>query len=135
MKTSYGVIGAVVTGLLVCSSVENGVRHFSSPRDAARERLAATLAVLVVGVWGGMHYPSIVVISDAEGQAIANHVNQNAMQRLHGRQEVLAPARVQLRREMRGASSSSFDAPSSSYEQDRRAISDCAAALRKALVR
>jgi len=35
-------------------------------------------------VWGGMHYPSTVTISDAEGEAIANYVNLNAMQRLHG---------------------------------------------------
>jgi hypothetical protein len=35
-------------------------------------------------VWGGMHYPSTVAISDAEGEAIANYVNQNSMQRLHG---------------------------------------------------
>ena len=33
-------------------------------------------------VWGGMHYPSTVAISDAEGEAIANWVNQNSMQRL-----------------------------------------------------
>jgi hypothetical protein len=32
-------------------------------------------------VWGGMHYPSTVAISDAEGAAIANYVNQNFMQR------------------------------------------------------
>ncbi len=32
-------------------------------------------------VWGGMHYPSTVAISDAEGEAIATYVNQNAMQR------------------------------------------------------
>jgi hypothetical protein len=38
-------------------------------------------------VWGGMHYPSTVAISDAEGEAIANFVNQNAMQRRHGRDE------------------------------------------------
>jgi hypothetical protein len=31
-------------------------------------------------VWGGMHYPSTVGISDLEGQQIANYVNQNAMQ-------------------------------------------------------
>lgn len=31
-------------------------------------------------VWGGMHYPSTVAISDAEGEAIANYVNQNFMQ-------------------------------------------------------
>jgi hypothetical protein len=35
-------------------------------------------------VWGGMHYPSTVAISDAEGEAIAYYVNQNSMQRLHG---------------------------------------------------
>ena len=33
-------------------------------------------------VWGGMHYPSTVQISDGVGQAIANYVNQNSMQRL-----------------------------------------------------
>jgi len=32
-------------------------------------------------VWGGMHYPSTVRISDAEGQAIANYINRNAMQK------------------------------------------------------
>jgi hypothetical protein len=31
-------------------------------------------------VWGGMHYPSTVAISDAEGEAIANYVNANSMQ-------------------------------------------------------
>jgi membrane-associated phospholipid phosphatase len=31
-------------------------------------------------VWGGMHYPSTVVISDAEGEAIANYVNRKSMQ-------------------------------------------------------
>jgi len=31
-------------------------------------------------VWGGMHYPSTVIISDAMGEAIANYVNQNSMQ-------------------------------------------------------
>ena len=36
-------------------------------------------------VWGGMHYPSTVAISDAEGEAIAVYVNLNSMQRLHGR--------------------------------------------------
>jgi membrane-associated phospholipid phosphatase len=33
-------------------------------------------------VWGGMHYPSTVEISDGVGQAIAHYVNQNSMQRL-----------------------------------------------------
>lgn len=32
-------------------------------------------------VWGGMHYPSTIQISDGVGQAIANYVNQNSMQR------------------------------------------------------
>jgi membrane-associated phospholipid phosphatase len=36
-------------------------------------------------VWGGMHYPSTIAISDALGQTIAGYVNQNSMQRLHGK--------------------------------------------------
>jgi hypothetical protein len=36
-------------------------------------------------VWGGMHYPSTVAISDAEGEAIARYVDGTSMQRLHGR--------------------------------------------------
>ncbi len=35
-------------------------------------------------VWGGMHYPSTVEISDAMGGAIARYVNRNSMKRLHG---------------------------------------------------
>jgi hypothetical protein len=35
-------------------------------------------------IWGGMHYPSTVEISDANGERIANYVNQHSMQRLHG---------------------------------------------------
>ena len=35
-------------------------------------------------VWGGMHYPSTAQISDAMGEAIAHHVNQQSMLRLHG---------------------------------------------------
>jgi hypothetical protein len=38
-------------------------------------------------VWGGMHYPSTVAVSDAVGEAIANYVNLNAMLRIHGRDE------------------------------------------------
>jgi hypothetical protein len=34
-------------------------------------------------VWGGMHYPSTVAISDAVGKAIARYVNRHAMQQLH----------------------------------------------------
>lgn len=36
-------------------------------------------------VWGGMHYPSTVDISDAVGEAIANDVHRHSMQRLHDR--------------------------------------------------
>jgi hypothetical protein len=32
-------------------------------------------------VWGGMHYPSTVVISDALGETIATYVNRSSMQR------------------------------------------------------
>jgi hypothetical protein len=35
-------------------------------------------------VWGGMHYPSTIAISDAEGEAIANYVNENSVQPLRG---------------------------------------------------
>ena len=35
-------------------------------------------------VWGGMHYPSTVALSDAVGEAIADYVNRNAIQGLHG---------------------------------------------------
>jgi hypothetical protein len=35
-------------------------------------------------VWGGMHYPSTVKISDALGEAIAKYVNHHAMKRLRG---------------------------------------------------
>ena len=34
-------------------------------------------------VWGGMHYPSTIEISDAVGTAIANYVNQNFLQPRH----------------------------------------------------
>jgi hypothetical protein len=37
-------------------------------------------------VWGGMHYPSTVAISDAVGEAIANYVNKNSMQLLRDQQ-------------------------------------------------
>jgi hypothetical protein len=33
-------------------------------------------------VWGGMHYPSTVAISDAVGEAVADYVNGNSMQPL-----------------------------------------------------
>jgi hypothetical protein len=33
-------------------------------------------------IWGGMHYPSTVRISDALGEAIAEYVDRNGMQRL-----------------------------------------------------
>ena len=33
-------------------------------------------------VWGGMHYPSTVAISDAIGAAIADYVDANSMQSL-----------------------------------------------------
>lgn len=35
-------------------------------------------------VWGGMHYPSTVQISDGVGEMIADYVNRNSMQPLHG---------------------------------------------------
>jgi hypothetical protein len=38
-------------------------------------------------VWGGMHYPSTVEISDTVGEAVACYVNRNSMQRLRGGDE------------------------------------------------
>jgi hypothetical protein len=37
-------------------------------------------------VWGGMHYPSTVSVSDAVGEAIAAYVNANSMQLLRDQQ-------------------------------------------------
>ena len=37
-------------------------------------------------IWGGMHYPSTVAISDTVGEAIADHVNVNSMQLLRDRE-------------------------------------------------
>jgi len=37
-------------------------------------------------VWGGMHFPSTVAASDAEGEAVATYVDRNSMQRLRGPQ-------------------------------------------------
>jgi hypothetical protein len=34
-------------------------------------------------IWGGMHYPSTIAISDTEGAAIAEYVDATSMQRLH----------------------------------------------------
>jgi hypothetical protein len=34
-------------------------------------------------VWGGMHYPSTVAISDSVGEAIADYVEKNSVQRVH----------------------------------------------------
>ena len=36
-------------------------------------------------VWGGMHYPSTVAISDAVGEAIAGYVDASSMQSLRDR--------------------------------------------------
>jgi hypothetical protein len=36
-------------------------------------------------VWGGMHYPSTVEISSANGEAIARYIDLTSMQRLHGK--------------------------------------------------
>ena len=37
-------------------------------------------------IWGGMHYPSTVAVSDAVGEAIAGYVNANSMQLLRNQQ-------------------------------------------------
>jgi hypothetical protein len=35
-------------------------------------------------VWGGMHYPSTVSVSDAMGSAIAIYIDQTVMLRVNG---------------------------------------------------
>jgi hypothetical protein len=35
-------------------------------------------------IWGGMHFPSTIATSDAEGAAIATHVQANSMRPVHG---------------------------------------------------
>jgi hypothetical protein len=37
-------------------------------------------------IWGGMHYPSTIGISDAEGEAIANYINASSMQLIRDQQ-------------------------------------------------
>jgi hypothetical protein len=34
-------------------------------------------------IWGGMHYPSTVAVSDEVGEAIARYIERRAMQRRH----------------------------------------------------
>jgi hypothetical protein len=38
-------------------------------------------------VWGGMHYPSTIAISDAEGEAIADYIDGTSTQTLPGQQQ------------------------------------------------
>ena len=38
-------------------------------------------------IWGGMHYPSTVLVSDATGEAIAHYVDANSIQLLRDQQE------------------------------------------------
>ena len=35
-------------------------------------------------IWGGMHYPSTILVSDGVGEAIALYVNENSMRRVQG---------------------------------------------------
>ena len=52
-------------------------RTYSNLLDARSDRNRAR-------VWGGMHFPTTVTISDRVGEAIATYINENAMQPLHG---------------------------------------------------
>jgi hypothetical protein len=49
-------------------------------------------------VWGGMHYPSTVAISDAEGETIADYVNANSLQMLRVHLSVAWPCSSNRRR-------------------------------------
>jgi membrane-associated phospholipid phosphatase len=76
--------GAAATVLL--SYFRHGNQTFRLTTTGQPDRVYTSIAQARLDgnnarVWGGMHYPSTVAISDAEGQAIAEYVNQNSMQR------------------------------------------------------
>ena len=54
------------------STINQPSRNYSSITQARSDGNNAR-------VWGGMHYPSTVEISDAMGEAIGHYVNQNSM--------------------------------------------------------
>jgi hypothetical protein len=82
-----GLNGAAATVLL---SRFNDQQTFTLTTPSLPSRTYTSIAQArsdgnIARVWGGMHYPSTVDISDAVGEAIANYVNLNSMQRRHGR--------------------------------------------------
>ena len=78
--------GAAATILL--SYFRRGIQTFTLTTIGQPDRAYTSIAQARsdgnnARVWGGMHYPSTVKISDAEGEAIANYINLNSMQRRH----------------------------------------------------
>ncbi len=83
--------GAAATVLL---SRFAGVQSFTLTTGAQPSQTSQTYSSIVQAradgnnarVWGGMHYPSTVAISDAVGAAIAEYVNASSMQLLRDQQ-------------------------------------------------
>jgi hypothetical protein len=78
--------GAAATVLL--SFFEEGAQTFTLTTARLPSRTYTSIAQARSDgnngrIWGGMHYPSTVRISDAVGETIARYIDQNAMQRLH----------------------------------------------------
>ena len=69
---------------------DNQVFTLSTPNQPNR-RYTSIAAARADGnnarVWGGMHFPSTVAISDAMGQSIARYVNRHAMQRVYRKRD------------------------------------------------
>jgi hypothetical protein len=80
--------GAAATVLL--NHFPRGAQTFTLSTPGQPDRTYGSIAAARADgnrarVWGGMHYPSTVEISDATGQAIADYVDMHAMRRLHPR--------------------------------------------------
>jgi hypothetical protein len=78
--------GAAATVLL--KHFQPGAQTFTLTTPGQPDRTYGSIALARADanrarVWGGMHYPSTVQISDAMGEAIADYVDRHAMRRLH----------------------------------------------------
>jgi len=78
--------GAAATVLL--KHFRRGAQTFTLTTAGQSDRTYRSIALARMDgnnarVWGGMHYPSTVEISDAMGEAIADYVDRHAMRRLH----------------------------------------------------
>ena len=82
-QTAGGLPSFYYEGTLIWLEADVTIRRLSNGRKTLDDFCALFHGQADNGrVWGGMHYPSTVEISDGVGQAIAHYVNQNSMQRL-----------------------------------------------------